>query len=302
MAPRKKAASSSRKTGISLTGMLVNPVSLMVVVALAAIPFWNKYHRELDVEGYQRISVSRLFLNEQPHWIPGNIAETAVRESRLDEVTVEQADSVDRVAAALAVQPWIRSVQSIRKSAGGIFAEVIYRIPVCIVEFADETLVPVDEEAIVLEGIGLTPDDTLRFWRISIPNPTTVGLATGRLWDDLRIRDAVSIANHWRGRNEAVGLMRIVNRSFPTGDRLRLQPYELWTASGVVVFWGSAPGKELQGEATAESKITALEHYVRENGSLELTGMRYIDVRDGTIRKADPELADQSADFVRTLK
>lgn len=302
MAPRKKTSPASRKQGISLNGFLVNPVSLMIVVALAAIPLWNRFNQKLDIDGNQPVGASRLHLNEQPHWIFESVAETAARESRLVEITIGQSDSLERVAAALAVQPWIRSVQSIRKTAEGIFAEVTWRIPVGIVEFADETLVPVDDEAIVLEGNGLTADDTLKFWRISIPNPMTVGLATGRVWDDLRVRDAVSIANHWQGRNKALGLMRIVNRSYPTGDRLRLQPYELWTASGLVVFWGSAPGSELTGEATAEIKISALEQFALEKGSLESSGMRFIDVRDGTIRKADPKLADQSTDFIRTLK
>jgi hypothetical protein len=302
MAPRKKKVSPSRGFVFRALGWLLNPATLMVAVALAMIPLWNQYHRPLLVAGLTKVDPSRLHMNGQPHWIARSIPESAVRDSRLDEIDLERPDSIERVAAALAVQPWIRSIQSIRKTAEGFFIEVVYRKPVGIVEFADDSLIPVDDEAIVLEGDGFSPDDTLCFWRISVPDPVTIGLATGRIWDDLRIRGAVAIANHWQERNRAVGLMRIVNRSYPTGDRLRLQPYELWTASGIVVYWGSPPGKELHGEATAEQKTRALEAFVREKGTLETCGMRFIDVRDGRIRKAEAKFADQSADFVRQLK
>ncbi len=302
MAKRKKKTAAATPADLSLLQLLVNPVTLMMVVAIAAIPLWNRYQGQLDVPGGSPLSAEHLQLNERPPWIRTQVTETAIRDSRLNEITIRQPDSVDRVAAALAVQPWVKSVVDVRKTATGIFANVQWRQPLAIVEFADNLVIPVDNEAVVLEGDGLNASDTGELWRISVPQPLTTGLASGRVWADMRIQDAIAIAAAWQSRNRSTGLMRVVNRSYPTGDRVRLQPYELWTAGGAIVFWGNPPGHEVSGEASAEAKIAAVQRYIEENGSLDASRPLMLDVRDGTARQADATLAEQPTDFIKMLK
>jgi hypothetical protein len=297
-----KSKSGSRDKKTNRVAWLFNPATMIALVAFLAIPLWNRFEPKIDPVVNRRIDSSRLKLTGQPPWISGNIVEAVIHENHLSDVRLGQPDCLERIAAALRVQPWIRSVVSIRKTAEAVLAEVLFREPVGLVEFHDNTLVPVDEEATVLEGGALVPGHAAKYWRISVREPRTEGLGTGLRWNDLRISDAVAIARAWGGRQHTIGLMRIVNSGFPTGDRLRLQPFELWTASGFVICWGSAPGHELQGEADAETRIRALLKFVQEKGPLEKCGLTSIDIRDGTVRPYEAKLAGENADFIMNLK
>ncbi len=302
MPTRSKTGSRDKEKNTRWVVLLFNPATLVALVAFLAIVLWNRFETKIEPVVHRTIDSNRLKLTDQPPWISVNLVEAVIHENHLGDIRLGQQDCLERIAAALKVQPWIRSVVSIRKTAEAVFADVLFREPVGLVEFHDNTLVPVDEDAIVLEGGALAPEQASRYWRISIREPRTDGLGTGLKWNDLRISDAVAIARAWNGRQSSVGLMRIVNSGYPTGDRLRLQAFELWTAGGFVVCWGSAPGHELQGEADAETKIRALLEFVRAKGPLEKSGFTSIDVRDGTIRQYDAKLAGQNADFIMNLK
>ena len=132
-----------------------------------------------------------------------------------------------------------------------------------------------------------------------MPAPITNGLLAGYTWDDMRVSDSVLIANAWNGKQAETGLMRIVNRSAPTRDRLRLQAYELWTLNGTIVIWGNPPGHEVAGEANAQQKIAAIHAYVEKRGSLEKLEKGIYDVRGGTLVRSSAHLASEDTGFVR---
>ena len=287
---------------ISLLQLAFNPATLMLIVTVAIAGLWNQLHPQLFPAGQATLSGDALQVSAPPPWIRTPVREVAIRDSRLNEVTLQQPDSVERVAAALAVQPWIKTIESIHKTSTGIRARVAWRKPVGIVEFSNDQLVPVDDESVVLEGEGLVMNDPLEYWRISVPGPLTNGLTSGRVWDDLRIQDAVRIVNFCEARQVDLGLIRVVNRSYPTADRIRLNPYELWTPGGTIVFWGNPPGHEAADEATAAEKFQALAEFVEDNGPLDSCPWPMLDVRQGTVRQAEPGLADASADFIHQLK
>ncbi len=298
----KRTAASRRRVDLSLLDLVVNPVSLMIGVTMLAIPLWNHQRENINNSGELRLSAEILHLNPSPEWVRLPVCQRVIEESRLNEIALDDPKCLETVAAALATQSWIKSVNRLSKTPGGVRAKVSWREPVGTVEFADLQLVPIDESATVLEGEGLTSSDITNWWRISVPAPVTAGLATGRVWGDIRIQDAAAIAAAWEGEFRALGLARIVNRSEPTSDRARLQPYELWTARGTIVYWGSPPGKEKKGEAAAADKIEAVRSFVASNGPLDRGASVFLDVRDGVIRPADPKLAEQSSDFIKTLK
>ncbi len=284
---------------LSLIKLLVNPVTMMLVVTIVAIVLWNRYHERLQVPANRTITRNMLHLNESPAWIKSDISEAAIRDSRLDEVQLDRPDAIERVAASLAVQPWVKAVHRITKSASGIHAELQYRRPVAIVEIGEDHLVPVDDEAVVLDGQEFSEKEVSRYWRVSMPRPLTNGLATGRLWDDLRVSDAVLIATAWQDIPDKLGLFRIVNRSYPTRDRLRLRDYELWTRSGTIVVWGNPPGYEIAGEASAPQKIEAIRKFIQTQGPLEAITTRYLDVRQGVVTTSTSAAAREPVDFIR---
>lgn len=297
-----RTAAATRLTDLSLLDLVLNPVALMLVASLLAIPVWNRISGQAGYVGNSTVSEESLRIAEVPGWIRTSIAGKAIQQSRLNEVALGDPRCLELVASALATQSSIKSVDRLAKLPDGIEAIVTWRTPAGLVEFGDSQLVPVDETGTILDGDDLAAESLGNYLRISVPEPTADGLATGRVWNDLRIQDAALIACCGKNRFSELGLTRIVNRGKATSDRVRIQPYELWTARGTIVYWGSPPGQEKTGEASAASKIEAIEQFVRDNGPLDQSGSAFFDVRDGVLLAADPKLAEQTTDFIRLLK
>lgn len=298
MARRKKRGWLERFADISIVSLVFNPVTLMIGVSVLAIVLWNQYHAQLELSVNRAITRDVLHLSPPPEWIKTDISRVAIQDSRLSEIRLGEPHAVERVAASIAVQPWVKSVERVRKTTTGIHVEVLYRQPVAIVEIGKDQLVPVDDEGVVLDGRDFASGNLQEYWRVYLPRPITNGLATGRVWDDIRVTDSVLIANAWQGRQAEAGLFHIVNRSQPTRDRIRLDFYELWTKRGVIVIWGNPPGHEVAGEASAAEKIEAIRRFVQENGPLDAQSNRLFDVRTGRLLQSNTKLASDDVDFV----
>lgn len=301
MAKRRRRQKSllEKFSNVSIIGLVLNPVTMMILVSIVAMVLWNKYHSKMDLAADQKLQQSMIQTNPPPDWIKTDVSALAIKESRLNEVALSQPDAIERVVASFAVQPWVKRVDNAAKTVSGIQVQLTYRTPRAIVEIGRDQLVPIDDEAVVLDGRDFNRDDLMQYWRVSLNRHITSGLSTGRRWDDIRIADSVAIANAWANSINRVDLFRIVNRSTPTRDRLRLNDYELWTRRGTIVIWGNAPGLEKQGEASAAKKIEALVRFVQENGPLDAQNIKILDVRSGNVIPGNSKLAKGNADFVQ---
>ncbi len=297
MARRRKQSLLDRLADVSIISLIFNPVTLMVVVCFVAMLLWNQYHTKLDLRINQTISHKTLKINQKPDWIRTDLRRIAIQESRLDEIPISQQDAVELVAASFAVQPWIKSVQQVSKTTSGIKVQLEYRHPLALVDVGQGSPVPVDTEGVVLDGRDFQNVANLDYWRISLRNVLTTGLATGRQWQEMRVNDCIAIANAWHGKDR-VGMFRIVNRSYPTRDRLRLTYYELWTKRGGIIIWGNPPGHEAPGEANAKQKIAAIQHFIDQHGPLDAQTNRVFDVRNGTLERSNAKLARDTAEFI----
>ncbi|MDG1810069.1 MAG: hypothetical protein P8J91_03530 [Pirellulaceae bacterium] len=300
MARRRKKTWLDRISDFSIISLLINPVTMVICVFVLALVSWDRYQDQLETPLTQPIDQRTLFVNRPPSWIKTDVRKVAIQDSRLEEIQLGEPRALEMVAASFAVQPWVKSVNRIRKTSTGVHVNLQYRKPVALVEIGKNSLYPVDDECVLLDSRDFSgPDARLNYWRVSMPTPITNGLLAGYPWDDVRVSDSVLIANAWNGKQAETGLMRIVNRSAPTRDRLRLQAYELWTLNGTIIIWGNPPGHEVKGEASAEQKIEAVLTYVKKRGSLEKLEKGIYDVRGGTLVRSSAHLASEDAGFVR---
>ena len=300
MARKRKKGWLDQLANISIVSLLVNPVTLMLCVCAISIALWNRHHHRLDLPVNQPINQQVLYLNPTPEWIKTDIRNVAIRESQLEEILLGEPRAVEMVAASFAVQPWVKSVQQIRKTTTGIHVDLLYRCPTALVEIGNDALYPVDDEGVVLDSRDFELPDSIRdYWRIWVPRPMTRGLMAGRRWDDMRVTDSINIANAWHGKHRDAGLIHIVNRSEPTRDRMRLTYYELWTPKGTKIIWGNPPGYEVAGEASANDKIQAIFEFIKSDGPLDKSGIRHYDVRGGVLVRSKAHLASEQAAFVK---
>ena len=302
MARRKNQTWLDRIADISIISLLFNPVTLMIFVSIFATLLWNKYNSRLDLHVNSMITRDVLHLSEPPEWIKTDISKIAIQESRLSEIKLSEPSAVELVAASLAVQPWVKSVRQVQKTATGIFVDLQYRRPMAFVEIGQQQLVPVDDEGVVLDPRDFMDNHLVDYWRVYLPEPITNGLATGRRWDDIRVTDSVLIGNAWDGTHVDAGLMHIVNRSQRTRDRVRLSYYELWTrgksGAATIVIWGNPPGYEVNGEASATEKIAGIKQFIRDYGPLDAQQNRHYDVRTGKVVESKAKLAADGLDFI----
>lgn len=298
MGRRRKKTLLDRIADFSIISLVFNPFTMIAGAFFLSILAWDRHHDSIASPLEKPIDQHILSVNRPPAWIKTDVRKVAIQESRLEEIKLGEPRALEQVAASFAVQPWVKSVKKIRKSASGIHVDLLYRKPVALVEIGDDGLFPVDDEGVLLDSRDFTgPNVELNYWRVSMPAPITNGLLAGYLWDDMRVADSVLIANAWNGNQAETGLMRIVNRSQPTRDRMRLQAYELWTLNGTIVIWGNPPGQEVKGEATAAEKIEAIRSYTVKNGPLNEMKRGVYDVRGGVLVKSNAHLASEDIGF-----
>lgn len=298
MGRRRKKNLLDRIADFSIISLIFNPFTMIAGVFFLSFLAWNRYHDSIASPLVKPIDQRILSVNRPPAWIKTDVRKVAIQESRLQEIKLGEPRALEQVAASFAVQPWVKSVKKIQKTAAGIHVDLLYRKPVALVEIGDDALFPVDDEGVLLDSRDFTgPNAELNYWRVSMPSPITNGLLAGYLWDDMRVNDSVLIANAWNGNQTETGLMRIVNRSQPTRDRMRLQAYELWTLNGTIVIWGNPPGHEVSGEATAAEKIEAIRSYAVKNGPLNKMKRGVYDVRGGVFVPSNAHLASEDLGF-----
>jgi hypothetical protein len=120
--------------------------------------------------------------------------------------------------------------------------------------------------------------------RISVFNPQSLNLIRPwTVWRDARVIDAAAIMNQIGTRAQALGVYRVMTMRSSRQMSASQIPFELWPENGTKVVWGNAPGKEVEGEASAAAKLEALMRFVSQHGSLEEMPDRRVDLRSGKV-------------------
>ncbi len=296
---------TSQKTGIldsiselSLHRVLLHPVALMVVATVVMIVIgsmtWQAHKTEIVQLDEFSITKANLLVPAHPSWVPENWIDVAIRDSRLHEVSILDVNATEMIASALAVQPWVKEIDRVEKTRRTVRVDLKFRQPVAMVEIGGNKLVPVDGEGVILDGNLFTTAQVNSYMRISIPLPAGNSAMIGKPWPDNRIKGCAKIAALWQDHWADLQLLRVVNRSpakHANKKTSELVPFELFTSNETPIIWGSLPGSETKGEATAEEKIHALIKFSKTQLPLNQLGPGIgLDLRTGQVKKSSMSL------------
>lgn len=287
--PRKK----SREHTTIWTFLLHPAVWFMVATGLliyVATSQWQQHRSHLLVDSHYAIDKSNIRVNPPaPDWLDRPL-KSVVNELGNSQSSLLDPYIVPDTHDYLANLPWIRNVNLVEKSLQGIDIELQYRQPVAFVELDRHTAVPVDQDGKIFDRklLNETQFRVMRqnLMRISLRrlNRRSNAIVPWQTWPDARVPLATQLCNYLQPVGKDLELFRVVSYDLPDPNSApRLQ---VWTRDGTVVIWGSAPGIELAGEASAQEKILAIRKFVADNGPLSKFNRRNaldIDVTTGEI-------------------
>jgi hypothetical protein len=180
-----------------------------------------------------------------------------------DRLDLLEEDWCGRVAAALALHPWVGAVRRVERRPGGRMRAVLaYRTPVLVVAGAGRA---VDAAGVLLPQSA--PQEGLPVLRSAVPDPAG---GPGRRWGDPSVEGSAMVAGLLGPHLAALGLRGCLLEV--QGGRLVLQ------TPAARVVWGRLPGRERPGEATAAQKLrrlldgpalTGQEHDLRPAGGVK---------------------------------
>ena len=273
-------------------------VALLAALGVGLYFAWQRFGAAAVAQNRQ-ITAESIHLNAQPPWITSNVAEQAMREGSLEQLSTFDRQAAVQVARAFELQPWVKRVVRVSKLPPARFeVEVDYRKPAAMVVIATESgtkLLPIDEETVILPSedfMNLSDEKIRSFPRVYVSNTLPQGLP-GMPWGDVRIAAAAEIAYLLGDTWSEWGLYRLHAVEQPAQRGIPAQvTYVLGTRSGSEIVWGSAPGKELPDESPVRVKLARLSAYIEQNGSLaDLSAERMLDLRSPDLTPQAPRTA-----------
>lgn len=258
-------------------------VTIAVIVIATPVVIWRRYGNDLIEREKYLLTLESLEIPAQPSWIRSDIRADVFREGSLAGVSILDKDAAVKVAQAFELHSWVAEVRMAEKRPGPrIHVELTYRQPLVMVKALNANAYwPVDTEGILLDPEDFATGQVKDYMRVFATGSDRAGLV-GTAYGDVRITGAIQIAKVLKQDWKTLGVPHI----FADWDqRLGIShpqaTYQLVSQSGVTIYWGHAPGAELDGEATARQKLNRLLSYVAQNGPLESqANLSGLDLRD----------------------
>lgn len=282
----------SRYEGFSLRFLLFHPVvwflfATLVLIFLAS-GLWEQHHDRLVDQGKFRLSRELLKVSPPPVWLEQQMAEA------LDELIDTKKSLLDSDMVPVAKQfadslPWVSNVNQIVKGNGGLALNVSYRTPIALVDPIKSNTIPVDADGVVFDASLMKADERKQIdnelMRINMPWLETAAALPWHNFSDHRVKHGAQLAQFLQSNAQSMGLFRVVTYDRPSRLGTEVPKWEVWTPNRTKIFWGAAPGAELNREGSAQNKLAALEQFVAKFGQLNKFDKRdtlKIDVSTGT--------------------
>lgn len=190
----------------------------------------------------------------QAPWVKADIRSQALRDASLDHgLPLHDPQLPNRLARAFDMHPWVRRVVRVElRHPAAALVEVECREPAAMVG-VEGGLLAVDDEGVVLPSTDFTAESAAAFPRIAGISSSPQG-PEGARWGDPAVEEGAALARALAPEWAAIGLAECRPVESAGGGR----SWELVAASGRVILFGSAPGREPDGETTAAAKIARL--------------------------------------------
>lgn len=265
-----------------------------VVAALSIL--WQRWGERIAGGEQYILQADGIIVPPLPPWIHADVKGEAIRDGRLEGLSLLDPESLVKVATAFELNSWVAEVERVSKKTDPprVLVEIRYRKPVALVEVMDSgrrALQPVDAEGVVLPTDLFLHDETQirNFPRIVIDYRMPTGLE-GTGWGDPRIVGAARVAYVLDSVWKKLGIYRIVSLGETARSSSAPLLYELHTKGVGRAIWGHPPGLEPAGEATAAEKVRRLVEFVERNGPLESSN-DLVDLRPEEGMKVSPRTA-----------
>ena len=272
--PARAPSGAVRFARVLLRPQNRGPILALVVVVGAIVGLvaaWNRWGEPSTKSGDYVVTPEKIALTPQPEWVHADVKAEVVRAASLGQLDLRDRKLVEQVAQAFAMHAWVAKVQRVEKQfPSRVKVDVVWRRPVAAVEIVTSDkpgLLFVDEQGVLLPSADFAENQAKTFLRIAGGERTPAG-GYGQPWGDEQIAGAARLASVWGERFKGAGLYRIVGAKTSGGGII----FELRTAGGVRIVWGSAPGSEASSEASAEQKIQALLDHIADKGPLDRMG------------------------------
>ena len=273
---------------LSPRAILLHPAFLFLVGTVitmgSAIHLWQKYQsRIVDGQLYGLTAEQITIAPEPPPWVEQNLSRVLM-DSLEGEPSLLDTDLVSKTVDQFQNVGYVQKVEGVRKSELGLQVDLVFRQPIAMVQLKNKQLLPVDRQGYIMR-IPITPAQAQRFIRIRVRPPHVPNLQSWAKWPDPRIQQAAELSSFLAEDWQAMGMYHIISHD-QVGQPVS-QPFQIWTANRAQVIWGSAPGNEKVGEASAAEKLAALREFVKRYGPIDkipqLNETHQIDVRNGKV-------------------
>ena len=261
-------------------------IALAIVgAAMLLTPYLRHWLPVLEELPEYRFETARMQVSTPNRWVPRDFVKLLVDQDRLPaEVSLLEPGLAERIATALAAEPWVKEVVAVRITRSGISADLKYRVPVLLIE-GRTGMYPVDRDSTLLPPTDFAVSDLNRFPRLKGIVTTPAGPA-GTLWNDTVVLGGARLAEvlvpdgdmtiYWdRFQLEAIEAPPRATATLTLADI----SYELITRGRSRIVWGRAPGAD-DLEPSVAQKLGRLETYFTNHGGFESqTGPSRIDIR-----------------------
>lgn len=187
-------------------------------------------------------------------WVKADIRAEALRGATLDHgLPLHDPELSNRLARAFDMHPWVRQVVRVElRHPAGAIVEVACREPAAMVG-VDGGLLAVDAEGVVLPSADFTAESAAAYPRLGGIGSSPQG-PEGARWGDPAVEEGAALLHLVGPEWTTLGLAECR----PVKDEANARTWELVSRSGRVIRFGSAPGRETEGEAKAAAKIARL--------------------------------------------
>ncbi len=202
-------------------------------------------------------------------WVRADVRGEALHDASLDQgLPLDDPELQRRLARAFDMHPWVRRVVRVElMHPAAACIEVQCREPVAMVGWQGG-LLAVDGEGVVLPSEDFTAEAAARYPKITGVESSPQG-AAGFPWGDVVVEEAAAVAAAIGPEWQSLGLSEVR----PVRER-GVRMWELVGDAGRRILFGSAPGHEIDGEATAAAKLARLKAAATDaarDGRMDLT-------------------------------
>ncbi len=264
-----------------------------------AIQLWPAHYQTLvDLPEYQ-LSEQKIQVDTPPAWVDVDLKQEILGNLQQDASLLDN-QLVPSAVATCKSWPWVEKINRVEKVADGLDVELQYRQPIGLVEISTSSGQQViDRHGVLMDPRTMDTISSEKLVRISVSRPLPGQQKIWAVWQDHRVIDAAKIGSINGADWGKLGCYRIVSWD-PPGSQSNKNPFEIWprTANGIKIVWGSAPGKEKTGEASADQKLEAVRLYLAQAGQEnDANRGRKIDVRSGSAVLVDDLQTAQLPEF-----